>query len=184
MRKFASFVVLIAVFMVAAALQFPAQAQAAAECTLCVGRTGNDGSVVPAFTRLDEASYPSFTPVQSSNVSVLIEYEAHNVDEVEQKTRQILEWARTRGAFAGLAGLPRRAAAPVHDLHTRPAEAERPARPPKGRPPAAPSTASASRCAAPIPPWRRTRSSAWRSPRRGSRSPDAFSSRPMPRFRR
>jgi hypothetical protein len=77
-------------------LQFPAQA---AECTLCVGVVGSDGTAVPAFTRLDEQSYPTFTPVQPANVSVLIEYEAANIQTVEEKTRQILDWARGRGPF-------------------------------------------------------------------------------------
>ncbi|HEX6084902.1 MAG TPA: hypothetical protein VF266_10290 [Thermoanaerobaculia bacterium] len=82
-------------------LQIPAQAQAV-ECTLCVGVVGSDGSSVPAFARLDEASYPAFTPVQPSNVSVLIDYEAANVDEVEAKTKAILDWARRTGPFDAL----------------------------------------------------------------------------------
>ena len=82
-------------------LQIPAQAQAV-QCSLCVGVVGSDGSSVPAFTRLDEQSYPAFTPVNPSNVSVLIDYEAANVDEVEAKTKLILDWARSRGPFDGL----------------------------------------------------------------------------------
>jgi hypothetical protein len=82
-------------------LQIPAQAQAA-QCTLCVGVTGSDGSTVAAYTRLDEQSYPAFIPVNASNVSVVIDYEAANVDDVEAKTRLILEWARSRGPFDGL----------------------------------------------------------------------------------
>ena len=82
-------------------LQIPAQAQAV-PCTLCVGIAGSDGSAVPAFARLDEQSYPAFAPVNPSNVSVLIDYEAANVDEVEAKTKAILEWARSRGPFDAL----------------------------------------------------------------------------------
>ncbi|MGZ8709585.1 MAG: hypothetical protein ACXW28_05115, partial [Thermoanaerobaculia bacterium] len=77
-------------------LQFPAQA---AECTLCVGVLGSDGTTVPAFTRLDEQSYPTFTPVRAANVSVLIEYEAADIATVEAKTKEILDWARSLGPF-------------------------------------------------------------------------------------
>ncbi|HEX6095363.1 MAG TPA: hypothetical protein VF432_03480 [Thermoanaerobaculia bacterium] len=93
MRTFFSAVLLLSL------LQFPAQA---AECTLCVGVVGSDGTAVPAFTRLDEQTYPTFTPVQASNVSVLIEYEAADVTAVEEKTKQILDWARSRGPFDSL----------------------------------------------------------------------------------
>ncbi|HEY0371227.1 MAG TPA: hypothetical protein VGD79_04465 [Thermoanaerobaculia bacterium] len=90
MRMFFSAVLLLSL------LQFPAQA---AECTLCVGAVGSDGTAVPAFARLDEQSYPTFSPVQPANVSVLIEYEAADVTVVEEKTKQILDWARARGPF-------------------------------------------------------------------------------------
>lgn len=95
MRTFLSAVLLLSL------LQFPAQAApaAAAECTLCVGVVGSDGTTVPAYTRLDEQTYPTFTPVQPANVSVLIEYEAADVNVVEEKTKQILDWARSRGPF-------------------------------------------------------------------------------------
>jgi len=83
-------------FFLLALLQVPAQA---AECTLCVGVVGNDGTAVPAFTRLDEQSYPVFTPVQPANVSVLIDYEAADISAVEEKTKLILDWARSRGPF-------------------------------------------------------------------------------------
>ncbi len=85
-------------------LQFPAQA---AECTLCVGVTGSDGSAVPAFAHLDEQSYPTFAPVQPSNVAVVIDYEAKDVEEVEAKTKLILDWARARGPFDALGVNPR-----------------------------------------------------------------------------
>ncbi len=94
MRTFLSAVFLLSL------LQFPAQA---AECTLCVGLvvdgTGRDGTTVPAFVRLDEQSYPTFAPVQAANVSVLIEYEAADIAAVEERTQQILDWARSRGPF-------------------------------------------------------------------------------------
>ncbi|MGZ5447228.1 MAG: hypothetical protein ACXW5U_03775 [Thermoanaerobaculia bacterium] len=90
MRMFLSAVFLLSL------LQFPAQA---AECTLCVGVLGSDGTTVPAFTRLDEQSYPTFTPVRAANVSVLIEYEAADIATVEAKTKEILDWARSLGPF-------------------------------------------------------------------------------------
>ena len=90
MRTFLSAVLLLSL------LQFPAQA---AECTLCVGVVGSDGTTVPALTRLDEQSYPTFTPVRAANVSVLIEYEAADIATVEEKTKAILDWARSRGPF-------------------------------------------------------------------------------------
>ncbi len=105
MRKLSIVVVFLAVLL----LQFPAQA---AECTLCVGVIGADGSVVPAFSRLDELTYPTFVPVRPSNVSVLIEYEAAGIEEVEQKTKQILDWARTHGPFLSL-GVTLRSADPT-----------------------------------------------------------------------
>ncbi|HVE71385.1 MAG TPA: hypothetical protein VNI54_08465 [Thermoanaerobaculia bacterium] len=85
-------------------LQIPAQA---AECTLCVGVVGGDGSAVPAFTHLDEQSYPAYTVTQPSNVAVIIDYEAKNVEEVEAKTKLILDWARSRGPFDALGVNPR-----------------------------------------------------------------------------
>ena len=87
---------LLLAFFLLAVLQVPAQA---AECTLCVGVVGSDGTATPAFTRLDEQSYPAFTPVQPANVSVLIDYEAADIDAVEAKTKLILDWARSRGPF-------------------------------------------------------------------------------------
>jgi hypothetical protein len=82
-------------------LQIPAQAQAV-QCTLCVGVVGSDGSAVPALARLDEQSYPAFSATNPANVSVLIDYEAASVEEVEAKTKLILDWARSHGPFDGL----------------------------------------------------------------------------------
>jgi hypothetical protein len=80
-------------------LQIPAQA---AECTLCVGLTGSDGTTVPAFIRLDEQSYPTFVATQPANVSVIVDFEAKDVAEVEAKAKRVLDWARARGPFDGL----------------------------------------------------------------------------------
>ena len=85
-------------FLFALLLQFPAQA---AECTLCVGVTANEAGV-PSFARLDEQSYPTFIPADPAHTSVLIEYEAGDLAEVESKTKLILDWARARGPFDSL----------------------------------------------------------------------------------
>lgn len=91
---------LIGVFAVVAfALQFPAQA---AECTLCVGVAGSEAMGVPAFFRLDEQTYPAFTPADPARASILIDYTAADIEEVETKTKQILEWARARGPLDSL----------------------------------------------------------------------------------
>ncbi|HET8775189.1 MAG TPA: hypothetical protein VFP80_15420 [Thermoanaerobaculia bacterium] len=66
---------------------------------LVAGGSGSDGAAVPTFTRLDEQTYPAFTPAAPANASVLIDYEAADVTAVEEKTRQILDWARSRGPF-------------------------------------------------------------------------------------
>jgi hypothetical protein len=75
---------------------------AAEECSLCAGVTGGDGTAVPALARLTANDYPTFVPSNARNVSVLIEYEAASVDEVEQRTRQIIDWARAHGPFDAL----------------------------------------------------------------------------------
>jgi hypothetical protein len=85
-------------------LQISAQA---ADCTLCVGVIGGDGTAVPAFVHLDEQSYPAYAIAQPANLAVVIDYEAKNVEEVEEKTKLILEWARSRGPFDALGVNPR-----------------------------------------------------------------------------
>jgi hypothetical protein len=72
---------------------------AAPECSLCTGIAGGDGSVAPSLVRLTASDYASYTPANAANVAVLIEYDATTLDEVEQQTRAIIEWARTRGPF-------------------------------------------------------------------------------------
>jgi hypothetical protein len=85
-------------FLFALLLQFPAQA---ADCTLCVGVTANEAGV-PSLLRLDEQSYPTFLPADPANASVLIEYEAADLAEVEEKTKLIIDWARARGPLDSL----------------------------------------------------------------------------------
>ena len=89
----------IGLFSLLLLLQVSAQA---ADCTLCVGVVGGDGTAAPAFVRLDEQTYPTFVPAQAGNLSVLIDYEAATIEDVEGKTKLILDWARSHGPFDGL----------------------------------------------------------------------------------
>lgn len=79
-------------------LALPALA-AAPECSLCAGIEGHDGSVAPSLVRLTSLDYASYVPGNPANVSVLIQYEAATLDEVEHHTRAIIDWARSRGPF-------------------------------------------------------------------------------------
>lgn len=81
-------------------LTIPAFAQTA--CTLCVGLVGGDGSSVPSLAVLNEQEYPTFVFANPRNVSLVIEYEASSLDDVERKTGQIVEWAKSRGPFDSL----------------------------------------------------------------------------------
>jgi hypothetical protein len=70
-----------------------------ADCSLCTGLVNHDGTAVPSLVRLTETDYPAYTAAKPANVAVLIEYAAANLDEVEQQTKAIIDWARTRGPF-------------------------------------------------------------------------------------
>jgi hypothetical protein len=72
---------------------------AAPDCSLCTGVAGHDGSAVPSLVRLTADEYPTYVAANPANVAVLIEYRAANLEEVEQQTRAIVDWARTRGPF-------------------------------------------------------------------------------------
>lgn len=93
MRKFSVALLLLVL------LQIPAHA---AECTLCVGVSGAEGTNVLSLVRLDEASYPAFAPAQPANVSVLVSYEAADVQAVEDKTKLLIDWAAAHGPFDSL----------------------------------------------------------------------------------
>jgi hypothetical protein len=71
-------------------------------CTLCVGQLGGDGAVAPALVRLNEQNYATYVAANPANVSVIVDYSAANVDEVEQKTKQIVDWAKAHGPFDSL----------------------------------------------------------------------------------
>lgn len=83
-------------------LQVPGLAAAQPDCTLCVGVVGSDGSVVPALVRLDANEYPTFLPHTPQNVTVLVGYEPRSLEDIEERTGAIIEWARSRGPFDGL----------------------------------------------------------------------------------
>ncbi len=94
----------VALLLILQFLALPALAAPAApsECTLCVGLYGGDGGAAPALVRLDEVSYPTWTAANPANVAVLVEYTAANLDEIELKTKQIIDWAKARGPFDAL----------------------------------------------------------------------------------
>jgi len=84
-------------------LQFLALSALAADgCTLCAGTAGSDGTLVPALARLHQQDYAAFVPVQPANVAVVIEYHPATLDEVEQETVRIIDWARAHGPFDSL----------------------------------------------------------------------------------
>jgi hypothetical protein len=101
MRKYA-----IVVFLLAALLQFPAQA---AECTLCVGVAANQSPDTPGLytlARVAESDLPTFAPTRPQEATVIVEYSVSGSGdpllEVEEHTKRILEWAKARGPFDGL----------------------------------------------------------------------------------
>lgn len=71
-------------------------------CSLCVGVLGGDGSKAPALVRLAETEYAAFAPANPRNVSVVVSYDAMSIEEIEQKTAAIIEWAKARGPFDSL----------------------------------------------------------------------------------
>ncbi|MBV8516022.1 MAG: hypothetical protein JO197_01350 [Acidobacteria bacterium] len=83
----------------AALAQTPAPSQTPGACTLCVGQLGGDGVVAPALVRLDESNYATYAAANAANVAVVIDYKAANVDDVEQKTKAIVDWAKAHGPF-------------------------------------------------------------------------------------
>lgn len=95
MRKLAVAIVLLQI------LALPVLA-AEKPCSLCTGIAGGDGSAVPSLVRLTEQDYPTYTAAEPRKVSVIVEYEARTLDEVESHTKQIIDWARSRGPFDSL----------------------------------------------------------------------------------
>ena len=74
----------------------------ARECTFCVGLATSESQPVLTLARVSIADLATFAPTEPKNVSVVIEYNAADLAEVEQQTKTIIDWARERGPFDSL----------------------------------------------------------------------------------
>ncbi|HEX8255554.1 MAG TPA: hypothetical protein VF846_20610 [Thermoanaerobaculia bacterium] len=92
MRKLGLFLVLLQIIALSVSAAGP-------DCSLCTGLAGHDGSAAPALVRLTAADYPAYTAANPAQVAIVIEYPAATLEEVEQQTRAIIDWARGRGPF-------------------------------------------------------------------------------------
>ncbi|MDQ3280549.1 MAG: hypothetical protein M3Q69_03970 [Acidobacteriota bacterium] len=92
MRKFGLLLALLQI------IALPAMA-AGQDCSLCTGLVGHDGNAVPSLVQLTQLEYQTYVPANAANVAVMIQYEAGSLDEVEQHTKRIIDWARSRGPF-------------------------------------------------------------------------------------
>lgn len=80
-------------------------AAAGATCTLCVGTTGAPAAGVPALIRVTVDQLPELTPASSDLLTIVVAYEATGADalqQIEQHTAAIVDWARQHGPFEGL----------------------------------------------------------------------------------
>jgi hypothetical protein len=97
MKKLAFLLFVVQVFVLPAA---------AAECILCVGVVGTDGSDVPVLARVSVGELATFAPARPEALTVLVAYEVDaSTDplvDIEKHTRAIIDWARQRGPFDGL----------------------------------------------------------------------------------
>jgi hypothetical protein len=90
-------------FALVALLQILAlTAFAADECTLCVGLATTEPAGVLTLARVGIADLATFAPAEPRNVSVVVEYTAADLAEVEQQTKTIIDWARAHGPFDSL----------------------------------------------------------------------------------
>jgi hypothetical protein len=92
----------LAVLLQFPALSAPADANSAKECTFCVGLATAESPGVFTLTRVAIADLATFAPAEPRNVSVVIEYDAADLAEVEQRTTTIIDWARAHGPFDSL----------------------------------------------------------------------------------
>jgi hypothetical protein len=99
MRKLALALVLLLQILALSAL---AAENAAGECTLCVGVAAPDATGVPSLARVNVADLAAFAPADPRNLTLVVEYPAASLDEVEQQTRTIIDWARAHGPFDSL----------------------------------------------------------------------------------
>jgi hypothetical protein len=74
----------------------------AEECTLCVGVAAVDATGIPALARVNVADLATFAPAEPRNLTLVVEYPAASLDEVEQQTKTIIDWARAHGPFDSL----------------------------------------------------------------------------------
>lgn len=72
---------------------------AAGECSLCVGLLTNDSVPILSHARVQIADLATFAPAEPRNVSLVVEYSAADLAAVEEQTKTIIDWARTRGPF-------------------------------------------------------------------------------------
>ncbi|HYR29495.1 MAG TPA: hypothetical protein VEU30_13575, partial [Thermoanaerobaculia bacterium] len=95
-------------FVLLQVLVLPASAaDAPRECTLCVGITGSDGADVPVLARVTEDELAAFAPARPQSLTVVVSYSVDTTAgdpllNIEEHTKTILDWARTRGPFDGL----------------------------------------------------------------------------------
>ncbi|HEX6642457.1 MAG TPA: hypothetical protein VF215_15165, partial [Thermoanaerobaculia bacterium] len=90
-------------FALVALLQILAlTAFAADECTLCIGLATTEPAGVLTLARVAIADLATFAPAEPRNVSVVVEYTAADLAEVEQQTKTIIDWARAHGPFDSL----------------------------------------------------------------------------------
>jgi hypothetical protein len=90
-------------FALVALLQILALTAFAADvCTLCVGLTTTEPAGVLTLARVAIADLATFAPAEPRNVSVVVEYTAADLAEVEQQTKTIIDWARAHGPFDSL----------------------------------------------------------------------------------
>lgn len=97
---------LIVVFLLAALLQFPAQA---AECSLCAGVATNqspDSPGIYTLARVAESELETFVPSRPGETTIIVEYSVAGTGDalldVEEHTKHILAWAKAHGPFDGL----------------------------------------------------------------------------------
>jgi hypothetical protein len=99
MRKLALALAVLLQFLALSAFADPTPAK---ECTFCVGLATSESPAVPTLARVSIADLATFAPTEPRNVSVVVEYNAADLAEVEQQTKTIIEWARAHGPFDSL----------------------------------------------------------------------------------
>lgn len=74
----------------------------AKECTFCVGLAGAEAPSLFSLARVPIADLATFAPAEPRNVSLIVEYGAADLAEVETQTKIIIDWARSHGPFDSL----------------------------------------------------------------------------------